>query len=109
MALRASPGGDQTAAARLAAAVPALNKRGDVIEACGCLLRCMSRTPAALATLSKQRSPTPQHEAEDPEERRHHVDGDEHAKHQSVVDERRGVLINRDRRDRSMRVLHEIE
>ncbi len=51
------------------------------------------------SALSKQHSPTPQHEAEHPEQRRHHVHGDEHAKHQRVVEEGRGVPIDRDRRD----------
>ena len=51
------------------------------------------------ATLSKQHSPTPQREAEHPEQRRHHVDSYEHAKHQRVVEEGRGVPIDRDRRD----------
>jgi hypothetical protein len=52
---------------------------------------------AMRGSLSKQRSPTPQHEAEHPEQRRHHVDGNEHTKHQRVVEEGRGVPIDRDR------------
>ena len=59
--------------------------------------------------LSKQHSPTPQNEAEHPEQRRHDVDGDEHAKHQRVVEERRSVPIDRDRRDRLTRMFHEVE
>jgi len=46
---------------------------------------------ALRSALSKQHSPTPQNEAEHPEQRRHDVDGDEHAKHQCVMEERRGV------------------
>ena len=49
--------------------------------------------------LSKQHSPTSQHESKHPEQRRHYVDGDEHAKHQRVVEEGRGVAIDRDRRN----------
>src|SRR5262249_47659919 len=64
---------------------------------------------ALCATLSKQHSPTPQNEAEHPEHGRHHVHGDEHTKHQCVVEEGRGAPIDRDRRDRLTRMCHKIE
>ena len=49
-----------------------------------------------LTLLSEERSPLAPDETDDPEERRDDVDGDEHAKHQGVVHERGGTLIDSD-------------
>ncbi len=45
------------------------------------MVRSLFSVGAMRGTLSKQHSPTPQHEAEHSEQRRHDVDGDEHPKH----------------------------
>ena len=57
----------------------------------------------------EQRPPTTEHEARHPKHRGNHVDRNEHAKEQRVVDEGSGAPVDRDGRYRALGVFHEIK
>ena len=64
---------------------------------------------AAASPAFEQRAPTPGDEPRNPEHGGNCVDRNEHPEEQGVIDERCGVLVDRNRRDRAVRVLHEVK